>query len=192
MDMTSFILSPPIAFLILFATSALELWLLRSLTVKGTESAGKRKPYACGEDIVHHRLQPDYSQFFSLAFFFTIMHVVAMVICTVPAGSVPASLLAVTFTLSAAVGLAALFRKDPEEMADTMVPWVPWEKIPELVPHFDIAARRRRFPELLLSKRGSGLVPRMFKAVPPDPRRSSLGLLTRLKQEVEENVRHRN
>lgn len=112
MNLTSLLLTPPIAFLILFAFAALELRLMRALTAKGAETKGKRKPYACGEDITRHRLQPDYSQFFSMAFFFTIMHVVAMVIATVPAGSLPASLLAVAFTLSAAVGLAALFRKD--------------------------------------------------------------------------------
>jgi len=112
MDLNSLLLSPPVAFLILFAFAALEIWTLRAITAKGTETPGKRKPYACGEDIVRHRLQPDYSQFFSLAFFFTIMHVVAMIIATVPAGSIAASLLAVAFTLSAVAGLLALFRKE--------------------------------------------------------------------------------
>jgi uncharacterized ion transporter superfamily protein YfcC len=33
-----------------------------------------------------NRGQPDYSQFFKFAFFFTIMHVVALVVATDPAG----------------------------------------------------------------------------------------------------------
>ena len=148
MDASAILLSPPIAFLILLAAAALELWSLRALTVKGIETFGKRKPYACGEDIQHHRLQPDYSQFFSLAFFFTIMHVVAMVITTVPVGSLSASLLAVAFTLSAAVGLAALFRKEPNEMIDTMVPYeVP--KAPGVLT-LDLEGRRHSFPGPLM------------------------------------------
>jgi NADH-quinone oxidoreductase subunit A len=112
MDLNSLLLSPPIAFLMLFVFAAMFYLLLRALVIKGKDSSGKRKPYACGEDIVGHRLQPDYSQFFPLAFFFTIMHVVAMIIATVPAGSISASIFAVVFTLSAAVGLMALFRKE--------------------------------------------------------------------------------
>jgi len=112
MDAISIVLSPPLAFVLLFCAAVVDFWLLGRLVRGGTERAGKAKPYACGEDIAHHRLQPDYGQFFSFAFFFTIMHVVAMVIATVPAGSLSESIFAALFTLSAAVGLTALFRKD--------------------------------------------------------------------------------
>ncbi|NVN89923.1 MAG: hypothetical protein HXX11_04900 [Desulfuromonadales bacterium] len=112
MDVTSLFLSPPIAFVLLLIAAVVDFWLLGILITKGTDRIGKAKPYACGEDVDHHRLQPDYGQFFSFAFFFTIMHVVAMIIATVPSGSVPDSLFAAFFTLSAASGLTALFRKE--------------------------------------------------------------------------------
>ncbi len=110
--MNSILLTPPMAFLILLVVAAVELWSFRALTAKGRESKGKKKPYACGEDIDHHRLQPDYYQFFSVAFCFTILHVVALIIATVPSGSLDISLLAVAFALSAAVGLAIFMRKE--------------------------------------------------------------------------------
>jgi len=112
MDVTALFLSPPIAFVLLFIGAIVDFLLLGILVIKGSERKGKAKPYACGEDVAHHRLQPDYGQFFSFAFFFTIMHVVAMIIATVPSGSIPDSLFAALFTLAAASGLAALFRKD--------------------------------------------------------------------------------
>jgi len=110
--MSSFLLTPPLVFLILVLVVALELWSLRAISAKGKATDGKNKPYACGEDITNHRPQPDYSQFFSVAFFFTIIHVVVMIIATVPVSSPQASVLAVLFTLCAGLGLFVLFRRD--------------------------------------------------------------------------------
>jgi NADH-quinone oxidoreductase subunit A len=72
---------------------------------------GKFKAYACGEDVPDHRVQPDYGQFFHFAFFFTLMHVVALVVTTVPAGSLSAAGFAVAFLVCAAIGLSVLFRR---------------------------------------------------------------------------------
>ncbi|NVN93065.1 MAG: NADH-quinone oxidoreductase subunit A [Desulfuromonadales bacterium] len=110
--MATLLLTPPVALLILTLVVGFELWSMRALSAKGVASTGKTKPYACGEDITHHRTQPDYSQFFSVAFFFTIMHVVVMIIATIPAGSPEASGMAVLFTLCASLGLFVLFRRD--------------------------------------------------------------------------------
>jgi len=108
----SFLLTPPLAFMVLALVVALELWSFGFISARGKDRPGKNKPYACGEDITHHRAQPDYSQFFSIAFFFTIMHVVVMIIATVPAASPRASAMAVLFTLAAGLGLFVLFRRD--------------------------------------------------------------------------------
>jgi len=60
--------------------------LLSLLAFKNNKpGAGQRKSYACGEDVKNNRIQPDYSQFFPFAYFFTIIHVVALIISTVPA-----------------------------------------------------------------------------------------------------------
>ena len=110
--MAALLLTPPIAFLILTLVVALELRSMAAISAKGVATTGKLKSYACGEDIPQHHTQPDYSQFFSVAFFFTIMHVVVMIIATIPAGSPEASALAVIFTLCASLGLFVLFRRD--------------------------------------------------------------------------------
>jgi len=80
------------------------------ISAKGRELAGKRKAYASGEDVKEHRFQPDYRQFFSFAFFFTIMHVVALIVATVPK-SPGAFILAEFFIGIAAIGLVILFRR---------------------------------------------------------------------------------
>jgi hypothetical protein len=74
-------------------------------------TAGATRSYACGEDVPDHRMQPDYAQFFPFAFFFTIMHVVALIVATVPRGSLAASGLAAAILLNAAVGVWVLFRR---------------------------------------------------------------------------------
>jgi len=112
---TDLLLLPPIAFVLVLALvwlqsagfSVLQLKLAKSNDAPG----GKYKSYACGEDVADHRVQPDYGQFFPFAFFFTIMHVLALVVTTMPAGSGVASGLAVLFLVSAAVGVFVLFRR---------------------------------------------------------------------------------
>jgi NADH-quinone oxidoreductase subunit A len=82
------LLFPPIAFLIFFLASAL-LYLSGSLLeAKGKPSAGKKKPYACGEDIPAQKMQPNYESFFPFALFFTIIHVTALILATLPAGNI--------------------------------------------------------------------------------------------------------
>lgn len=83
MDM-EWILWPPVAFTVIALFVAFQAYTMKFLAPKGSDSYGKRKPYACGEDIYEHRIRPDYGQFFSYAFFFTIMHVMAMMMTTVP------------------------------------------------------------------------------------------------------------
>jgi NADH:ubiquinone oxidoreductase subunit 3 (subunit A) len=70
-----------------------------------------KKEYACGEDFQGHSIQPDYSQFFPFAFFFTILHVVALVIATVPQETVAILSIAVVYVLAAVIGLLILLKK---------------------------------------------------------------------------------
>lgn len=104
------ILLPPIAFLIVLALVSLQAYFMKKLAAKGSHTNGKNKAYACGEDVSDHRIQPDYSQFFSFAFFFTIMHVVVLVVATVPVGSF-AGLIAGFYILVSIVSLLILFRR---------------------------------------------------------------------------------
>ena len=48
---------------------------------------GSTKAYACGEDIEGFQPQVSYHQFFIYALFFTILHVAALILGTIPKGS---------------------------------------------------------------------------------------------------------
>ncbi len=114
MDTSAIHLLPPVAFLVVLASvlvqsRAMDLFALRRKG--GPAPEGARKPYASGEDVPDHRSQPDFGPFFHFAFFFTILHVVALIVATVPRGSASAAVLAAGFLGGAAVGLRVLFRR---------------------------------------------------------------------------------
>lgn len=111
--MRNILLSPPMAFLIVLGAMLALSWALGSLSFKRKGATGEeREPYACGEDKFSTFVQPEYAQFFPFAFFFTILHVVALVIATVPKETLQAFTIAVTYIVGAVVGLFILFRKD--------------------------------------------------------------------------------
>jgi len=102
-------LTPPIIFLVLLAVFSFLAWLARGLSPRGASTAGKGEPYACGQDVSTGRIQPGYSDFFPFAFFFTIMHVATLMLCTIPAGAL---WLAAPFLAIAILAIIILFRKD--------------------------------------------------------------------------------
>ena len=105
-------LAPPIAFLILLATIVFLSYLFSKCAFRKDElSEEAKKAYSCGEEFSGHLIQPDYSQFFPFAFFFTVLHVVAMVIATIPAETMETFDIAVIYIISAVVGLFILLRK---------------------------------------------------------------------------------
>jgi NADH-quinone oxidoreductase subunit A len=73
--------------------------------------AGLTKEYACGEDVPTAMIQPDYSQFYPFAFYFTILHVVALMIATVPVATIETSVIAVVYILGAIIGLCVLYTR---------------------------------------------------------------------------------
>jgi NADH-quinone oxidoreductase subunit A len=103
---------PPVAFTIIL----MVVWVLFSasgslaLKRKGPRGA-LDKPYAGGENIPTHRFQPDYGQFFPFAFFFTIMHVVTLIVATSPARTLQSFSIAAIYVLGALLGLFMLFRR---------------------------------------------------------------------------------
>jgi len=110
--MSILLLAPPVAFTIIL----IVVWALSSasgglaLKRKGPRGA-LDKPYAGGEDVEKHRFQPDYGQFFPFAFFFTIMHVVTLIVATAPARTLETLSIAVIYVLGALLGLFMLFRR---------------------------------------------------------------------------------
>jgi len=106
------LLTPPVAFIILLIFSWLMSAMSSSLAFKRKGPAGAlTKAYAGGEDIKKHRVQPDYSQFFPFAFFFTILHVVTLIVATTPTRSPGSFVIAVIYILGALLGLFILFRR---------------------------------------------------------------------------------
>ena len=110
--MTTLLVSPPTIFIIILAavlclSSALSRLAFRP---KG-HNVGLTRPYACGEESADSMIQPDYSQFFPFAFYFTILHVVALMVATIPAATIETFLIAVIYIIGAIIGLFVLYRR---------------------------------------------------------------------------------
>lgn len=110
--MNNIFLSPPVVFLTLLAVIGFLNYLFSKYAFRKAASGGaSRKAYSCGEEFSGHLIQPDYSQFFPFAFFFTILHVVAMVVATVPTETVETFAMALLYIIGAVTGLFILMRK---------------------------------------------------------------------------------
>lgn len=105
--MSTILLAPPFAFAV-YLVIAFLLSRTSAAHTGGMTPGGSEKAYACGEDMPENISQPDYSQFFPFAFFFTIMHVIALVIATVPHGAV---LMPLVYLAAAATSIFIIFRR---------------------------------------------------------------------------------
>ena len=116
--MSDLLLSPPAAFaVILLFVVLLNLFLgIFAFRRPGKAKAhpDMSKPYACGEDDQQPLIQPDYSQFFPFAFFFTILHIVALVVTTALMDG-PGSFVLILFYLAAAAASFFIFFKGVHE-----------------------------------------------------------------------------
>ena len=67
-------------------------------------------PYACGQtkDAVSQYVNPNFRRMFYLAFFFTVMHVLVMIVATAPKGH---TLMPVAYIAVGALAMLILFRK---------------------------------------------------------------------------------
>ncbi|MDR3552341.1 MAG: hypothetical protein P4L75_04375 [Clostridia bacterium] len=106
--MSNIWLAPPIVFIVFLIILLGVSLLAGKMAAKGADSASKTKSYACGESDYASMGQLEYSQFFKVAFFFTIMHVIVLILATVPAGM---SVMAALYFIIAIVALIILFRK---------------------------------------------------------------------------------
>ncbi|MFA6321229.1 MAG: hypothetical protein WCY36_05155 [Candidatus Omnitrophota bacterium] len=110
--MNGILLTPPVAFVVVLIAMMLFARFLSTLSAKPkTHGEGEGKSYACGEDAPTNQMQPDYSQFFPFAFFFTLLHVFTLTIATVPALTGGSFVVAVIYILAAITGLVILFRR---------------------------------------------------------------------------------
>ena len=112
--MQELIFSPPVVFIIVFLFACLLSYLFSKLAYRGKDRvSGAGKAYACGEDVEveDHMAQPDYSQFFPFAFFFTLAHVATMMVTAIPLETVASLVMAELYIVSVIVGLFILLRK---------------------------------------------------------------------------------
>jgi len=111
--MSEWIFFPPVAFIIILGLVMLFSRLLNRLSFKASHKAGNGsgKAYACGEDIPGQKVQVNYGQFFPFAFFFTILHVLALMVATVPMQTINSFFIAVVYIIGAVTGLVVLFRR---------------------------------------------------------------------------------
>jgi len=111
--MENYLLLPPVAFvtvlLIVFWFSHLISFCAYKPKKVDQEA---RTTYACGEDFKDNMIQPDYEQFFPFAFYFTILHVVALMIATVPIKTMETTSIAVIYIVGAVIGLSILLRRN--------------------------------------------------------------------------------
>jgi NADH-quinone oxidoreductase subunit A len=76
------LLYPPFAFII-----ALIILFIFAKIIKGFEPKVQKNPetsktYACGEDVAPQKSTPSYEEFYPYAIFFTVLHVVALMLMT--------------------------------------------------------------------------------------------------------------
>ncbi len=103
------LLSPPVVFAVAFGVGLMLYWLGRAMAPKLNMTPGKGTPYACGEDAPMQKAQVGYRLFYSLAIFFTVMHVAALVVTTLPAG--PIAVLGIVYLAVITLAIFALVSK---------------------------------------------------------------------------------
>ena len=77
---------PIVTFLIMLIIVYLLYLFAGTLSPKFSKAKYKLKPYACGEEYAGGKTQQSYN-FFHVAFFFTVLHVGALLIATAPLGN---------------------------------------------------------------------------------------------------------
>jgi len=106
--MTQILLSPPVALVIFLLLGLVLSRAVASYAATGEDDARKLEAYACGQRELNHAVSPDYSQFFPYAFFFTVMHVLVLVVATAPPGALGLPLL---YVAGGVLSLLIIFRR---------------------------------------------------------------------------------
>ncbi len=106
MDESGFLLYPPVAFAIFTLLGLLLLALGSKMAAQGQSHRDKHTMYMCGEDVPAVKVHPDYGAFFPFALFFTIIHVTALIMATLPAGNI--ALLGILYMTGVALSLYTL------------------------------------------------------------------------------------
>ena len=110
MNLQSALVSTPVVFLLFLLVLALLSIYLKRKADKTPGGKHSVDPYACGQskDAVSQYVNPNFKRMFYLAFFFTVMHVLVMIVATAPAGH---TLMPVAYICVGILAMLILFRK---------------------------------------------------------------------------------
>lgn len=100
--------APPVVFIIFLVIFLAGSRGLKRYSNQGMSGEHQLDAYACGQRDVQNYVNPDYSQFFPIAFFFTIMHVLVLVVATAPADAV---VLPVVFVFVGLLSIVMLLKR---------------------------------------------------------------------------------
>ncbi|MDD5021252.1 MAG: NADH-quinone oxidoreductase subunit A [Endomicrobiaceae bacterium] len=111
--MQNIFITPPIIVIFVSILALIVFLLFSKLSCKSSNNPkGKFKTYACGEEPTEERTKPNYTRFFPFAFFFTIMHVVVLLIATVPLNIKSSMLFVLLFIAISFISIPILFREE--------------------------------------------------------------------------------
>lgn len=82
--MNAVLFAPPVIFFLLLGAGGLAALVFSKAAAKGNGEGHGLDSYACGQKGFREYVNPDYTQFFTFAFIFTVMHVLTMVVATAP------------------------------------------------------------------------------------------------------------
>jgi NADH:ubiquinone oxidoreductase subunit 3 (subunit A) len=116
-NLMAILASPPVIFIVFMLTGWLLLAGANRIAAKGEDSQGKHMHYSCGEDLDVPSFNMNYHQFFRLALLFGILHIVALVIATIPVGS-DIRFLPVLYLVSAGIAMYILLEHDERKKSD--------------------------------------------------------------------------
>lgn len=105
------IASPPVALALFLALGVLGYRWVGRRSPRGSDSPGKRQPYACGEDLSPTEIRLSYRRFFRLALMFVVVHMATLVVAFLPR-SLDVRLLATGYLLGIGVCVDILIRRD--------------------------------------------------------------------------------
>ncbi|MDD3065682.1 MAG: NADH-quinone oxidoreductase subunit A [Endomicrobiaceae bacterium] len=111
--MQNIFITPPVIVIFIAIIVTVVFLLLSKLSYKsGNNPKGKFKAYSCGEEPAEERRKPSYTRFFPFAFFFTIMHVVVLLIATVPVNIKSSLVFVLLFIVISFISIPILFREE--------------------------------------------------------------------------------
>ncbi|HUV15347.1 MAG TPA: hypothetical protein VMW28_02140 [Pelolinea sp.] len=105
------IFSPPVLFILFLTIGSLILAIGNRIAEKGDDIPAKHMHYSCGEDLEMPHLELNYHAFFRLALLFGVLHIVALVISTIPART-GIQIIPITYVLAAGVSILILLERE--------------------------------------------------------------------------------